>query len=79
RLEEQAHREGRGEEERYWHNYAIGLGGPARPEYRSEAGPRDRGVGPDEASRLEARARAEGRGDEARYWAAYRAGLEGRR
>lgn len=79
RFEDQAHRQGRWEEERYWHNYLIGLGGPPRTDYRGEAGPRDRGIGPEEASRLEARARAEGHWDEARYWASYRAGLEGRR
>ena len=69
RLEEQARRDGRREDERYWHSYAMGL-----PGYREENRSANR-VDPEEASRLEEQARRNGRWDEARYWAAYRSGL----
>src|SRR5665213_1404676 len=80
RLEDQSRREGRRDEERYWHNYGAGLEAP-RPGYRGDAEPRDRQarIGPEDAYRLEQQARREGHWDEARYWAAYRSGLEGRR
>ena len=74
RYEDQARREGRPEEERYWHNYSAGLeqqrGGP-RP---ASAGGR---VGPDEARRLEEQAHRAGRWDEERYWHNYLVGLGG--
>lgn len=76
RLEDQARREGRPEEERYWQNYGAGLeqqrGGP-RPGYVAGR------VGPDDARRLEEQARREGRWQEERYWHDYRVGLEGPR
>jgi hypothetical protein len=80
RLEEQAHRNGRWEDERYWRAYAAGLEGrgpetaPARREEVQYTGR----IGPEQASRLEEQARRNGRWDEARYWASYRAGLERR-
>jgi hypothetical protein len=74
RYEDQARRDGRPEEERYWHNYGAGLeqqrGGP-RP--AAAAGR----VGPDEARRLEEQAHRAGRWDEERYWHNYLAGLQG--
>jgi hypothetical protein len=89
RLEQEAHRNGRWQDERYWHEYRVGLEGP-RPDFRGgpdRAGPDRIGsdrigsdrIGPDQAARLEATARGQGRWEEARYWAAYRAGLDGRR
>lgn len=82
RLEEQARRNGRREDERYWHNYAAGFGSP-RPEGRGEIVPQYRDqnpnrIGPEQASRLEEQARRNGRWEEVRYWADYRASLEGR-
>ena len=81
RLEEQARRNGRWEDERYWRNYGAGLEGP-RPDRRGEAvSPYREGtqssnrIGPEEAYRLEEQARRNGRWEDARYWAAYRAGL----
>ena len=75
RYEDQARREGRPEDERYWHNYGAGLeqqrGGGARPGYAAGR------VGPDEARRLEEQAHREGRGEEERYWHNYAIGLGG--
>lgn len=74
RYEDQARRDGHREEERYWHNYGVGLeqqrGGP-RP--AAAAGR----IGPDEARRLEEQAHRAGRWDEERYWHNYLAGLGG--
>lgn len=84
RLEEQAHRNGRYDEERYWHNYGAGLEqqhrgggyGEARPAY-GEARPAYGGrIGPNEARALEDQARREGNWDSVRYWHNYAAGLE---
>jgi len=81
RLEEQARRNGRWEDERYWRSYAAGLEGQ-RPDRREEGAPRYREetrytnrIGPEEAYRLEEQARRNGRSEEARYWASYRSGL----
>lgn len=84
RLAEQARRNGRWEDERYWRNYAAGLEG-RRPEWRGENVPQYREgnqypgrIGPEQAYTLEQQARRNGRWDEAHYWAEYRSGLEGR-
>lgn len=82
RLEDQARRDHRVEDERYWRNYRAGLeeqrrmggGGSARGMERNS----DR-IGLEDARRLEERARRNGRPDEARYWHNYAAGLEGGR
>ena len=82
RLEDQARREHRAEEERYWRNYRAGL----EEQRRAGGGSATRGterysdrVGLEDARRLEERARRNGRPDEARYWHNYAAGLEGGR
>lgn len=81
RLEEQARRNGRWEDQRYWHNYAEGLEGPRRgevaPQYR-EGNRYPSRIGPEQAYALEQQARRNGRWDEAHYWAEYRSGLEPR-
>ena len=76
RFEDQARRNGRADEERYWHNYGAGLeeqrrGGPQRSEERRP----DR-IGPEEARRLEEQARRNGRREDERYWHNYAAGFE---
>jgi hypothetical protein len=43
RLEDQARRNGRPQEERYWHDYRAGLDSPDR--YRRDYGPEPRGRG----------------------------------
>jgi hypothetical protein len=81
RLEDQARRHDRPDEERYWRNYGAGLGkqrrerGDAVPfhrEWRQYSTPID----PDEAYRLQYQARRDGHFGEERYWARYRKGLE---
>ncbi|HZK88982.1 MAG TPA: hypothetical protein VFC56_02445 [Stellaceae bacterium] len=71
RLEDQSRREGRRDEERYWHNYGAGLeqqrGG--RPQYAAP-------TSADQARRLEEQAHRDGRWEEERYWHNYGAGLE---
>ena len=67
RFEDQARRNGRGDEERYWRDYRAGL----------EARRPERGIGPDEARRFEEQSRRNHRVDEERYWRDYRGGLEG--
>jgi hypothetical protein len=69
RFEDQARRNGRADEERYWRDYRAGLE-TRRPE---------RGIGPDEARRFEEQSRRNHRADEERYWRDYRAGFETRR
>jgi hypothetical protein len=61
RYEEQAHRGGRPDEERYWHQYGAGLQTQRYDE---------------QARRSEERAHKAGRPDEERYWHEYRAGLQ---
>jgi hypothetical protein len=82
RLEDQARRYGRGNDERYWRNYGEGLeqrrerGGP-EPQH----GDRRRYSGqidPDEARRLEDQARHFGRTNAEQYWGRYREGLDKR-
>ncbi|MBV9553852.1 MAG: hypothetical protein JO032_13805 [Alphaproteobacteria bacterium] len=75
RLEDEARRNNRLEEERYWHNYGAGLDEERRdrPHYGAA------GVSPDEARRLEEQAHRSGRWEEERYWHNYLAGLEGPR
>jgi hypothetical protein len=68
RFEDQARRNHRAEEERYWRDYRAGLE-VRRPE---------RGIGPDEAYRFEEQSRRNHRAEEERYWRDYRAGLDGR-
>jgi hypothetical protein len=76
RMEEQARRNHRIEEERYWHNYGAGLEQQRRGP-GSGAGPQyGRRIDADEARRLEAQARRNGRFEEERYWHNYLAGLE---
>jgi hypothetical protein len=80
RLEQQARRSGRWEDERYWRNYAEGLEGPRHgegggPQYR-EGDRYPSPIGPEQAYALEAQARRNGRWGEAHYWAEYRSGLE---
>jgi hypothetical protein len=80
RLEDQARRHERPQEEHYWHNYGAGLEQQRRS--RGESGPQYGGgarygnqIEPDEAYRLEDQARHDGRRDEGNYWARYREGL----
>ena len=84
RLEDQARRGGRAEEERYWRDYRAGLEHrqPQReethaPSYR-DADRRNYEIGPDEARRFEEESRRRRRFEEERYWRDYRAGLERR-
>jgi hypothetical protein len=86
RLEEQAHRQGRPDEERYWHSYGAGLEQQHRaPGYGSSGygssgygGPAYGGrIGPDQARALEQNAMRNGRPDEALYWHRYAEGLGG--
>jgi hypothetical protein len=72
RLEAEARRNRRFEEERYWRDYRAGF--EHRPDY-DRAG---YGIGAEDARRLEAEARRNRRFEEERYWRDYRAGLEGR-
>ena len=81
RLEDQARRHQRAEQERYWHGYAAGLEQQRRE--RGESVPQYRGwehysapIDPDEAYRLEEQARRDRWFREQRYWARYREGLE---
>src|SRR5579864_8359642 len=78
RLEDQARRNRRPDEERYWHNYRMGL----EEQRRERAGGGERysnRIGPEDARRLEEQARRNGRWEEQRYWHNYAAGLEGPR
>ena len=71
-LEEQARRERRYDEARYWRDYRAGLDDRAssdRPGYAIRA---------EEARRFEERSRRAHRIEEEHYWRDYRAGLEGR-
>jgi hypothetical protein len=76
RLEEQAHRQGRYDEERYWRNYGAGLEQQHHERYGATAptygGAR---IGPDQARALERNAVRNGRPDEALYWHRYAEGL----
>lgn len=80
RLEDQARRHERSDEEHYWHNYGAGLEqqrrerGESTPQYGGGARYGNR-IDPDEAYRLEHQARHDGRPDEEHYWARYREGL----
>ena len=83
RLEDQARRYHRPNEERYWRNYGAGLEQQRRD--RGEAVPPHGGwhqyptpIDPDEAYRLQDQARHEGHFAEEHYWARYRKGLEER-
>jgi hypothetical protein len=82
RLEDQAHRFHRPDEEHYWHNYGAGLEQQRRE--RGEGGPQYSAPGrymtpidPDEARRLQDQARRYGQPSTERYWGQYREGLEG--
>ena len=83
RLEDQARRYHRPNEERYWRNYGAGLEQQRRE--RGEAVPPRGGwqrystpIDPDEAYRLQYQARHDGHFAEDHYWARYRQGLEER-
>jgi len=73
RYEDQARRNGRADEERYWRDYRVGLEG--QPRGPAASGPR---IGIDQARVLEEQARRDGRWEDERYWRNYSAGLEGR-
>src|SRR5215469_10653801 len=80
RLEDQARRYHRPNEERYWRDYGAGLEQQRRE--RGEAVPPRGGwhgysipIDPDEASRLRYQARRDGHLAEEHYWARYRQGL----
>src|SRR5436305_4826146 len=68
RYEEQARRNHRLEEERYWQDYRVGL--------EAQRGDHGREIGPAEARRFEDESRRRKDYDEERYWRDYRAGLE---
>ena len=81
RLEDQARRHDRRNEERYWRDYGAGLeqqrrergeAVPPHREWRQYSAPID----PDEAYRLQYQARRDGHINEDRYWARYREGLQ---
>ena len=76
RLEEQARRAGREDEERYWREYRAGLEHQRHEREGSYApGYRDRpyhDIGPDEARRFEEQSRRARRFEEERYWHEYR-------
>ena len=81
RLEDQARRYHRTNEERYWRNYGAGLeqqrrerGEPVPPrgEWHGYSTPID----PNEAYRLQYQARRDGHFAEEHYWGRYRQGLE---
>jgi hypothetical protein len=81
RLEDQARRYHRANEERYWRNYGAGLEQQRRE--RGEAVPPRGGwhqyptpIDPDEAYRLQYQARRDRHFAEEHYWARYRQGLE---
>jgi hypothetical protein len=83
RLEDQARRYHRRNEERYWRDYGAGLEQQRRE--RGEAVPPRGGwhgysspIDPDEASRLQNQARRDGHFAEGHYWDRYRQGLEER-
>jgi len=80
RLEDQARRYHRRDEERYWHGYAAGLQHQSRE--RGEPVPEYHGwdryqrpIDPDEAYRLENQAQRFDRPDAQNYWRRYREGL----
>ena len=78
-LEDQARRNGRGDEERYWRDYRAGLDQRQPPQqYGGGSRSSDR-IGPEEARRREEQARSEGRWEDQRYWHNYSAGLAGGR
>jgi hypothetical protein len=81
RLEDQARRYDRPNEERYWRNHGAGLeqqrrdrgeAVPPRGEWHGYSSPID----PDEASRLQNQARRDRHFAEEHYWDRYRPGLE---
>jgi len=81
RLEDQARRHDRRNEERYWRDYGAGLeqqrrergeAVPPHREWRQYSAPID----PDEAYRLQYQARRDGHFGEERYWERYRKGLK---
>jgi hypothetical protein len=81
RLEDQARRYRRPNEERYWRNYGAGLEQQRRE--RGEAVPPhgewhrySTPIDPDEAYRLQEQAGRDGHFSEEHYWARYRKGLE---
>ena len=82
RLEDQARRHERPDQERYWRSYGAGLEqqrrerGESIPQYGGGARYGNR-IDPDEAYRLEDQARHDGWHDEERYWWRYREGLGG--
>ena len=83
RLEDQARRYRRTNEERYWRDYGAGLEQQHRE--RGEPVPPRGGwhgystpIDPDEAYRLQYQARRDGHFAEEHYWDRYRQGLEGR-
>ena len=83
RLEDQARRYHRPNEERYWRNYGAGLEQQRRE--RGEAVPPRGGwhgystpIDPNEAYRLQYQARRDGHFAEQHYWDRYRQGLEER-
>lgn len=77
RLEDQAHRQGRTDEERYWHNYGAGLEQQHHERYGAATPAYGGRIGPDQARALEQNAMRNGRPDEARYWHRYAEGLGG--
>lgn len=83
RLEDQARRDRRRDDEHYWHNYVEGLEQQRRerggPEPQHGIDKRYSGqIDPDEARRLQDQARHFGRPKEEQYWARYREGLDRR-
>jgi hypothetical protein len=79
RLEDQARRFNRPNDEHYWHNYADGLQQQRReggPQY-GEPGRYTTPIDPDEARRLQDQARRYGHHGEERYWEQYGAGPGG--
>ena len=81
RLEDQARRHGRPNEERYWRDYGAGLEQQRRE--RGEPVPPRGGwhgystpIDPDEAYRLQYQARRDGHFAEEHYWTRYRQGLD---
>ena len=82
RLEDQARRYRRRDDERYWRNYGEGLDQQGRERGGSEPRRDERRysgqIDPDEARRLEDQARRFGRPKAEQYWGRYREGLDKR-